>query len=55
MHLLVHTSDFENEVYDNMTKCFFTEHDCMETPKGQTFHTYGSCKSKEQTPLMTEY
>jgi len=49
------TSDYENEVYDNMIKCFFTDHDCMKMPSGQTFHTYGACKSVEQTTTLTHY
>lgn len=49
------TSDYENEVYDNMIKCFFTDHDCMKMPEGQTFHTYGACKSVEQTTTLTHY
>jgi hypothetical protein len=49
------TSDFENEVYDNMIKCFFTDHDCMKMPKGQTFDTYGACKSVDKTTTLAEY
>merc|ERR1711865_480448 len=48
-------SDFENEVYDNMIKCFFTDHDCMKMPKGQTFDTYGMCKSVEKANPLTTY
>merc|ERR1712195_432508 len=48
-------SDFENEVYDNMIKCFFTDHDCMKMPKGQTFDTYGMCKSVEKAEPLTTY
>jgi len=48
------TSEYENEKYDEMLKCFFTDHDCMKMPKGETFDTFGSCRSLESaTPLDT--
>lgn len=48
------TSEYENDKYDTMLKCFFTDHDCMKMPKGETFDTFGSCRSLEAaTPLDT--
>jgi len=48
------TSDFENDVYDDMIKCFFTDHSCMREPKGQTFSTYEMCRPlNKSTPLTT--
>jgi len=48
------TSEYEDEVYDNMIKCFFTEHDCMKMPHGETFDTFGSCRNTSlATPLPT--
>jgi len=49
------TSDFENDVYDNLIRCMFTEHDCMQMPKGQTFDPWGPCKSVEQAKTLTTY
>jgi len=50
------TSDYENEVYDEMIKCFFTDHDCMKLPgKNQTFDPYGSCRSMEVAAPLTTY
>jgi hypothetical protein len=46
------TSDYEDENYDNMIKCFFTDHDCMKMPDGETFDTFGACRDTSiATPL----
>jgi len=45
-------SEFENEVYDDMIRCFFNEHDCMRMPHGETFDSFGSCRGTDMaTPL----
>merc|ERR1712072_1619080 len=48
------TSDFENDVYDAMLKCFFTDHDCMRLPKGQTYNKWEMCRATDRsTPLSS--
>lgn len=48
------TSDFENEVYDALIRCFFTKNDCMREPAGQQFSTYEKCRGTNlSTPLQT--
>jgi len=47
-------SDFENAVYDDMIRCFFTDHDCMKEPKGETFSPFQACRPLNlSTPLAT--
>jgi hypothetical protein len=48
------TSDFENDVYDDLIKCFFTDHNCMQDP-GTNFSKWEMCRSTktQATPLKT--
>lgn len=48
-------SEYENEKYDDMLKCFFTDHDCMKMPDGQTFDAFGSCRSLEAAPPLATW
>lgn len=47
------TSDFENDVYDNLLHCMFTEHDCMKWD--QPFHWDAMCKSTSETQPVQQY
>merc|ERR1711990_893259 len=47
------TSDFENDVYDDMLRCFFTDNNCMRDP-GTNFSKWEMCRSTEKSmPLKT--
>lgn len=46
------TSDFENDVYDNLLYCMFNKNDCMGTKKG--YNEWESCRSIDKVaPLKT--
>merc|ERR1712137_1025988 len=49
------TSDFENDVYDSLIKCMFTEHDCMKMPPGQSFDKWSMCKSVDEVTPAKQY
>jgi len=46
-------SDFENDVYDNLTHCMFNEHDCMGTKEG--YDLWNKCRPIEKVAPMKTY
>merc|ERR1719482_2253888 len=46
-------SDFENDVYDDLTFCMFNKNDCMGTKKG--FDEWKACEPIDTVTPMTEY
>jgi len=47
------TSDFENEVYDNLLYCMFNKNDCMGTKKG--YDEWQACRANDKITPMKEY
>jgi hypothetical protein len=47
------TSDFENDVYDNLLYCMFNKNDCMGTKKG--YDEWQACRKLDKVSPMTEY
>lgn len=48
-------SDYEDELYDAMIHCFFTEYDCMRMPQGETFSPYEMCRPLNTSKPLATY
>jgi len=47
------TSDFENDVYDNLLYCMFNKNDCMGTKKG--YDEWQACRAMDKVTPLKEY
>eukprot|EP00929_Paragymnodinium_shiwhaense_P026311 TRINITY_DN15676_c0_g1_i1.p1 TRINITY_DN15676_c0_g1~~TRINITY_DN15676_c0_g1_i1.p1 ORF type:complete len:322 (-),score=70.20 TRINITY_DN15676_c0_g1_i1:294-1259(-) len=47
------TSDYENDVYDNLLYCMFNKNDCMGTKKG--YDKYQACKAINKVTPLAKY